>query len=153
MNDSNQSRVELRKIESVVFICRDGFSELGLSYVGAKVVHSKVAGDSETFTFRNPGNGIGVEINIFPGLNERNRGFVAIITRRDGSALNLNEYLRVHGREDISKRFTNDAPVADIAPFVEANLETLLKLLSTDLRDIIDGVRWESVPIDWKGYR
>ncbi len=151
MTDSQ--RLDLEKIEKVLRSHESEFAQLGLSYLGATVVSSKLAGDSKTFTFVNRVNGVGIQIHLFPGNTISDRGLVAILTRKDGSTLNVNEYLRLHGREDLSRQFTSNTPYPDVTVFAEKNLSDLIRVLSTELKDMLAGIRWESTPTNWNGYR
>ena len=86
-------------------------------------------------------------------MSPENRGFVAVIERDDSKTLNVNQYLRAHGKGEIADQFVNSTAHPDMGAFVNRRLELLLQLVASDLCAFLFGTSWESVPVDWQGYR
>lgn len=152
MNDERNT-AELRVSETLLQTHTSDLADRGLVYEDSKTDHSALAGDSVVASFVHRTNAIRLTITVFPGLSIDDRGFLVIIRRANGDALNLIDFLRLRGKGNLIDGFVNGHPQPDIGAFVEGCLQTLLELLDTDLKPILEGRDWESTPVDWKGYK
>lgn len=110
-------------------------------------------GRNPVFKFLNQRTGITIRISFFPAKNGLNGGFVVMILKSANHRLDVEDYLKTHGRDELTKFFTYRAPNTDVRAFAQAFFQTLGGLLNRELAPILRGETWEDTPIDWMGYK
>ncbi len=75
-----------------------------------------------------------------------------MISTPDNRKLNVHDYLVLHGRSDMARLLTDDAPT-DVRAFSESSVRMLIGLLDNELKPIVEGKTFEETPIDWDGYK
>lgn len=106
-----------------------------------------------SFHFSNPKNGIRMDVSFAPATQDLNGRFVVRIRKPTNQTLNVSEYLKAHGREELTKYFTYHDPATDVRRFAEDFVQMLIKLMETDLKPVLEGRVFEETPIDWMGYK
>ncbi len=101
----------------------------------------------------NGNNGIAVRFAIFPHASGNRHGLSALLLNKEGQKLNIDDYLEIHRRPNPMREAASSLAESDLASFVRSCVAELLILLAGDLREILDGNRWEAVPFNWHGYR
>jgi hypothetical protein len=104
------------------------------------------------FLFSNVRAGLLMDVSSFLGRAGLKRGFNAIISAPGNRTLNVHDYLVLHGRSDLARLLTNDAPM-DVRAFSESTVRMLIGLLDDELKPIVEGKTFEETPIDWQGYK
>jgi len=67
--------------------------------------------------------------------------------------LDVKTYLKLHGREELTKLFRYRDPKTDVGRFADSLFQMLVGLFDQELKSIIEGETFEETPIDWQGYK
>jgi len=94
-----------------------------------------------------------VEVGFFSGSRDFKPSFSVYITDAQGRNLNVREYLRVHGRQDVLEQFVDQGKNTSLQAFVFSFLTILDRLFLTELKEILEGSKWEVIPFNWRGYK
>lgn len=105
------------------------------------------------FHFLNEHTAMGMDISFCAAAGGLNGGFTALIIKPVNHKLDVEDYLKEHGREALTKFFTYRDPATDVRTFADTFLVMLAGLLERDLKPILDGRIFEETPIDWMGYK
>ena len=129
-------------------------AEHGFEYKETHISHSDLTGDSIQFTFVTKKTGISMKINYNPSLNNMRRLFAAIIEKNgEKQRLYLDQYLKIHKRNDLLAFFMDRGRVLEMRAFWNGFFGVLESLFSNELKEVIEGRRWEGTPFDWDGYK
>jgi hypothetical protein len=107
---------------------------------------------SIVFHFTNDRAAPRLSVSSFLGRAGLKRGFNAMISTPDNRKLNVHDFLVRHGRSDMARLLTEDAPT-DVRAFSESSVRMLIDLLDNELKPIVEGKTFEETPIDWQGYK
>jgi hypothetical protein len=94
-----------------------------------------------------------INITFFHAVEGLNGGFNASITKPVNHVINVEDYLKLHGRETLARFFSYRDPATDIRSFADTFMQMLCGLFDRDLKQILDGTYFEETPIDWQGYK
>jgi hypothetical protein len=108
---------------------------------------------SPVFEFLNRRTGMTIRISFSAAHDGLNGGFGVRIIKPVRRRLNVEDYLKLHGRGGLTKYFRYRDPKTDVRSFAESFLQMLSGLLDEDLKPILDGKTFEETPIDWMGYK
>jgi hypothetical protein len=144
---------EFAIVDQVVRQHAPDLAVLGFDFSGVTLENSPPLQGYAIFHFLNKHTGMTIEISFFRAREGRNGGFTVLIVSPGNRKLSIKEYLRLHGFEDLTKRFIYRDPSTDVRDFADSFLQMLVELLHKDLRPIIEGKAWEETPIDWMGYK
>ena len=141
-------------IEEAVCGCLSGFAEHGFVLLQAsRVGYPRTKSYSAAFSFFNYQTAMEINFSFFPAHEGLNGGFISSIIKHGTRRLQLEDYLKLHGRSELTEFFSYRDEKKDIEEFAKAFLAMFLELLDTDLRTILDGTTFEETPIDWMGYK
>jgi hypothetical protein len=129
------------------------FAAHGFEFTGVTIEGSPKLPRFPIFHFLNKRTGMRIGVSFSAAVEGRNGGFTVLIINPVNRKLNVNDYLKLHGREELSKFFTYRDPPTDIRSFADSFLQMLCGLLDQDLKPIVDGKTFEETPIDWMGYK
>jgi hypothetical protein len=129
------------------------FASHGYEYSGSQSQSSKVAGDSIVFTFVNDKAGMRITITYFPPYKQQQRDFVILVHDGKGENFSLGDYLQTHKRDDVQLLLKAENRNPDFRVYWEDFFRKLDRLFNADLNDIVEGRRWENIPIDWGDYK
>jgi len=129
------------------------FSAQGFEYRATEWEGSPKLGRYPVFKFWNERRSMEFAILFSPALEGRNGGFVAALAKPSNHLLNVEDYLKLHGREELTHFFTYREPSTDIRAFAQAFFQMLVGVMRSELASILDGRVWEDTPIDWQGYK
>jgi len=141
-------------VSKLIHLYGPRFASHGLEFVGVvlkKTVLSEQAFPS--FHFQSQRTGLQVEISFSSATKDLNGGFLVWIIKPVERLLNLEDYLKLHGREELTKMFAYRDPATDVRNFADSFLQMLCTLFDNDLKAILDGTTFEETPIDWMGYK
>jgi hypothetical protein len=130
-----------------------GFVAHGFELTGADLAGSAELQRFPVFHFLNKQTGMRIDVSYYATLTGLNGGFTVLIIKPPNSKLEVEDYLKLHGHEELSKSFTYHGPVSDLRSFADSFLRNLVDLLDGDLKPILEGTVWEETPIDWMGYK
>jgi hypothetical protein len=105
------------------------------------------------FHLLNKQSGMRIDISFFAATGGLNGGFTVLILKPGNRKLDVEDYLKLHGREEPTNFFRYRDPITDVRSFANSFLQMLCGLLDEDLKPILDGKIFEETPIDWMGYR
>jgi hypothetical protein len=128
-------------------------SRRGYQYEKSEVRTSRITADSVDFFFRNDVTGGRIDISYTPASGNYPQFLNALITNSRGQHFTLGSWLQAHKRQDTIKRLIDVARTGDVRGYWDHFFALLDHLFDTDLKDIIEGRRWEEVPIDWQGLK
>jgi hypothetical protein len=94
-----------------------------------------------------------VDITYHPPFGNRSRMLNATIKNPAGRYINFIAYLQAHKRRDLIDTLFAMAETATPDEYWDQFFAVLDQLFDTDMRDIVEGKRWEEVPIDWQGLK
>jgi len=152
MNVVDQSFTrELAVVEEVFHAYASEFASRGFTLMN--VTDRTPLTQSIVFHFSNARARLLLNVSFVVGVSGRRRGFVALICNADNRKLDVRDYLKLHGRSEISEMFTSDDPTRDVRSFTESTIRTLLQVFDNELKPIVDGKTFEETPIDWQGYK
>jgi hypothetical protein len=130
-----------------------GFVAHGFEFIGADLAGSTELQRFPVFHFLNKQTGMRIDVSYYATLTGTNGGFTALIIKPPNSKLDVEDYLKLHGHEELTESFAYHGPIADLRGFVDSFLRNLAGLLDSDLKPILEGTVWEETPIDWMGYK
>jgi hypothetical protein len=129
------------------------FLSSGFEFSDVKWEGSADLGYFLVFHFANQRTGMVIRLAFFVPEGESNGGFTAMILKPGNHTLNIKEFLKLHGREDLMRFFTYRNPETDVRAFTEAFLRMLNGIFRKELAPTLLGEVWEDTPIDWQGYK
>jgi len=131
------------------------FTDRGYVYQGMQRVHPADLPDRIDFAFANDSTGIHIVLLYTPPFQTRNRVFVIRVSDGRNRSFTLGDYLTARQKESVKFQLRNAANSGDVATSWTNYFDELSKLLSQDpdLSDIVDGQRWEDIPINWMGLK
>lgn len=153
MSGPRNAADEFRVVEGLMLDHQAMFSSHGLSYVEMRVEHSKLLGDFAAFLFQNEKNGIKVRISYITPLRGGRRSFVVNITNPYGQKMNVGEYLRRHKLNAPLELFEDQNNGDDVRAFCLGFLGALAGLFANQLKGILAGKEWETIPFNWGDYK
>lgn len=129
------------------------FTAHGFHFQEVTLEGSEALGRFPVFHFHNQQTGMRIDISFFAAAPELNGGFNVLIIKPVNHKLDVEDYLKAHQREMLTKYFTYRGPAADMRSFAEIFMQMFAGLLDRDLKPIVDGNVFEETPIDWMGYK
>ena len=129
------------------------FEARGFQFAGAKLAGSTKLDRYPAFSFVNKQTGLQIYVSFSAAREGLNGGFVLFLVNPDNRKLNVQDFLKLHGRTEPMKLFTYRDPKTDVRTFAESFFDMVDGLLDSDLKPILDGESFEETPIDWMGYR
>jgi hypothetical protein len=105
------------------------------------------------FRFLHRETGLAITISFSSAREGRNGGFVVMIVNPEDRVLNVEDYLKLQRREELTRFFTYRDPKTDIRAFTRELLQMLDGLMRKELAPILQGKVWEETPIDWAGFK
>jgi hypothetical protein len=90
---------------------------------------------------------------FFAAANGLNGGFLVQIEKPVNKSLNVKDYLKLHGHQELDKLFNYRDPTTDVRSFAESFFQMLCRLFNEDLKPVLDGETFEETPTDWMGYK
>ncbi len=78
------------------------------------------------------------------------------IEKTEKQYIRMSDYLKEHGNtllEDLDEQRILNKDAWNARDYFKEILAVFIRYLETDLRDVLEGKRWEIVPIDYMGYR
>lgn len=142
---------EFAEVDNVVRAHVPEFAARGFRLMNVSVNPSKLI-RSIVFHFFNDRVRLLLDISSFLGTDGRKRGFTAIISTPDNHKLNVEDYLELHGRSDMARSLTEEAP-HDVRAFSESSVRMLIDLLDNELKPVVEGKTFEETPFNWDGYK
>ncbi len=127
--------------------------EFGFGAPQIKTESSKLTGSSLIMKYESKKNGRKIEVSYLRQQRDLPSTIVVFIISEEGKMFSLEDWLNAKGKEQ-AVRFIlrNDSNISEDV-FLTEFTSSLENLCLSDLRDIIDGRSWESIPFDWKGYK
>jgi len=152
MNQSDVSLTgDLATVDDVVRQHSPAFTALGFEFSGATLEGSAKLQRFPIFHFLNKQSGMRIDISFFAARDGLNGGFTVLLIKPVNRKLDVEDYLKLHDR--LTPTFRYRVSETDVRKFAEEFLQMLLRLLSGELKPILDGKTFEETPIDWMGYR
>ncbi|TXT27315.1 MAG: hypothetical protein FD134_66 [Gallionellaceae bacterium] len=105
------------------------------------------------FHFFNKRTGMEIRVAFDSAREGLNGGFSVMIIKPVNRKLDVEDFLKLHGYDELTKFFTYRDPKTDICNFANSFLNVFCELLDTNLKPILDSKTFEETPIDWMGYR
>jgi len=130
-----------------------GFVALGFELTGADLAGFPKLQRFPVFHFLNRQTGMQIDVSYYVNITGLNRGFTVLIIEPLNNKLDVEDYLELHGHEELTKSFSYHGPITDPRSFADCFLQNLVGLLDSDLKPILEGRVWEETPIDWMGYK
>jgi hypothetical protein len=130
-----------------------GFSAHGFQLTGVTLEGSAKLQRFPVFHFLNERTAMGIDISFISAAGGLNGGFTVLLIKPENRKLDVEDYLKSHGREGLTKFFTYRAPATDVRGFADTFLQMFVGLLDRDLKPILEGKTFEETPIDWMGYK
>jgi hypothetical protein len=153
----NQAEVALTgdfaTVNEVVRQHAPGFATRGFELTGVTLEGSPRLQRFPVFHFLNSRTRMRIDVSFFADARRQKGGFTVLIIRPVNRKLDVEDYLKLHGREELSKSFSYREPNTDVRGFAESFFRMLGGLLDEDLKPIVDGKVFEETPIDWMGYK
>jgi hypothetical protein len=140
-------------VNQVMRLYSDKFAAQGFEHDRVKLEASRVLPMVLSFRFWNKRTLMNMDISFFPAREGLNGAFSIHFEKHVNRMLNVADYLKLHGREDLTKFFRYRDPKTDVRHFADSLLQILIGLFGTDLKPIIEGKTFEETPIDWQGYK
>lgn len=141
---------QVSAIERVFLDNLSKFEKHGYQYDGTELSKD---GSTLLIKFRNPSSGMSIRLTFFAATGGRNGGFTAFIVRRDQASLDVAQFLRNRNLRSALQHFFYRDESTDVSTFASAFVQTLDDLLENELKDVVEGRRWENVPVDWMGLK
>ena len=132
---------------------RAGFEAKGFEFSSLSLEGTLKMGRYPCFHFLNKRTGMWIHVSFSAANAGLNGGFVVSIEEPGNRSLNIKDFLKLNGRDELIKFFTYRDPDTDVRSFADYFLLMLLGLFETDLKPILAGKTFEETPIDWMGYR
>jgi len=125
----------------------------GFELVSSERQQSQFIADFQMFGYHNKTTGMQTTISFFPKWENQPSNIYPIITDRNGRKLPVEDLLKRRNREDLVVQLTRKADDTDVRGFLHAAYGAVKEIFATELKDIISGKVWETIPFDWAGYR
>ena len=126
----------------------------GSEFAGASLEGSPKLQRFPVFHFLNKQTSMRIDISYCATATGRNGGcFTVLIIQPPNSKLDVEDYLKLHGCEELTKPFTHRGRITDVRGFADSFLQDLVSLLDSNLKPVLEGKVWEETPIDWMGYK
>ena len=140
-------------VNEVVHQHTSEFAARGFEFREVTLEGSQELGRFPIFHFLNQQTGMRIDLSFCAAAGGLNVGFTVLIIKPVNLKLDVEDYLKGHDRESLTKHFIYRDPVTNLRSFADTFLELLVGLLDRDLRPIVEGVTFEETPIDWMGYK
>jgi hypothetical protein len=114
---------------------------------------SQELGRFPVFHFLSERTAMRMDISFCAAVKGLNGGFTVLLIKPVNRKLDVEDYLKEHGREALTKYFTYRDPATNVRSFADMFLVMLVGLLERDLKPILEGRTFEETPIDWMGYK
>lgn len=140
-------------VNEVVQQHSSSFAAHGFDFKELTLDGSQELGRFPIFHFLNERTAMRIDISFCATAKGLNGGFNALIIKPVNQKLDVEDYLKEHGREALTKFFTYRDPATNVRSFADTFLQMLVGLLDRDLKPILEGKIFEETPIDWMGYK
>jgi len=140
-------------VNEVIHQHAPAFAAHGFEFKEVTLEGSQELGRFPVFHFLNEHTAMGMDISFCAAVRGLNGGFTVLIIKPVNLKLDVEDYLKEHGREALTKFFTYRDPATNVRTFADTFLVMLAGLLERDLKPILDGRIFEETPIDWMGYK
>jgi hypothetical protein len=140
-------------VNEVVHRYTSGFAAHGFDFKEVTLEGSQELGRFPIFHFLNERTAMRIDIAFCAAAKGLNGGFTVLIVKPVNQKLDVEDYLKEHGREALAKFFTYRDPSTNVQSFADTFMQMLAGLLDRDLKPIIEGKTFEETPIDWMGYK
>jgi hypothetical protein len=130
-----------------------GFSARGFDFKEVTLEGSQELGRFPVFHFLNERTAMAIDISFCAAAKGLNGGFTVLIIKPVNRKLDVEDYLKEHGREALTRFFTYRDPATNLRNFADEFLRMFVGLLDRDLKPILVGKTFEETPIDWMGYK
>jgi hypothetical protein len=140
-------------VNEVVHQHAPGFAAHGFEFKEVTLEGSQALGRFPVFHFLNEQTRMRIDLSFSAAAQGLNGGFNVLIIKPENRKLDVEDYLKAHEREALTKFFTYRDPATNVRSFADLFLQMLVGLLDRDLKPIIDGQAFEETPIDWMGYK
>jgi hypothetical protein len=114
---------------------------------------SKLAGESLLLSYESTKTGRRIEISYLYAQQGRPYSIVVFIYEKNGESFSLEDWLNSKGKNEKIKLVSDMDSNKFENNFLSTFAKSFERLCMGDLKDIVSGDFWESVPFDWKGYR
>ena len=128
-------------------------NSLGFDRFKMMTESSKLAGDSLLLIYESGSTGRRIDISYSSAQKGRPFAFVVFLFSKDGDSFSLEDYLNLKGKKQAIKLLSDSGSNKSEDDFITEFTASFEKICRSDLKKIIDGSHWESVPFDWKGYK
>ena len=129
------------------------FAARGFDFKEVTLEGAQELGRFPVFHFLNERTAMRIDISFCAAVRGLNGGFTVLIIKPVNLKLDVEDYLKTHDREMLTKHFTYRDPATNVRGFVDTFLRMLVGLLYRDLKPILEGKTFEETPIDWMGYK
>ena len=140
-------------VNEVVRQHASSFGRYGFELTGVTLEGSPKLQPFPVFHLLNKRTGMRIDVSFFAATGRLNGGFTVLIIKPVNRKLDVEDYLKLHGREELTTFFNYREPTTDVRRFADSFLQMLVGLLNKDLKPILDGKLFEETPIDWMGYK
>jgi len=130
-----------------------GFSAHGFRLTEVTLEGSAKLQRFPVFHFLNEHTAMGIDVSFISATGGLNGGFTVLLIKPGKHKLDVEDYLKSHEREGLTRFFTYRDPATDVRGFADTFLQMFVGLLDRDLKPIIEGKTFEETPIDWMGYK
>lgn len=131
----------------------DWLVDAGFIRNSIRTEYSKLLGESLVIDYKNIVTGVGISLFFKEKLKNYPDHFSVFVENKAGNNFILTSYLKKHKLEHYNYIFSLENESITFEVFIENFFEKLNHLLKTELKQVIEGERWEEVPFDWYGYK
>lgn len=114
---------------------------------------SKLTGDSLLITYESSKSGRKIEISFLRAQHDLPSSISVFLFANQNDSFSLEDWLNMKGKKQSIKLVSDMSSNQSENDFLSQFAISFENLCRGDLRDIVNGNYWESVPFDWKGYR
>jgi hypothetical protein len=151
------------KVALVTKTLRDhmsSFADVGFVHDPKKAESSHSASSDITLTFTNPKTNFKIWLSFTAGKTSPESFapfgksfFTMAVINKDGKYLSVDDYLEKYKhKKELAEKFSNNSGL-DFSKFCVAFFDVLDRLLTVELKNILNGTEWVDIPIDWQGYK
>ncbi len=108
------------------------FAARGFAFKGITLEGSPELQRFPVFHFLNERTPMGIDISFFAAVNGLNGGFVVLLIKAGNHKLDVEDYLKEHGREALIRFFTYRDPATDVRTFADTFLKMLIGLFDRE---------------------